>query len=76
MGGGIAALFVEAHHNPQAIFAAGAVGSLVGMIVTERYLDPSPDVGRRSPTLSFNPASIFSIAARTPGNHSVINVRF
>jgi hypothetical protein len=76
MGAGLAALFGEPSNNPQPVFALAAAGSLVGMIVTERYLGPSPDAGRRRPRLSFNSGSIFSMAARVPGNHSLINVRF
>jgi hypothetical protein len=76
MGAGVAALFGEPSNNPQPVFALAAAGSLVGMVVTERYLGPSPDAGRRAPRLSFNPGSIFSMAARAPGNHSLINVRF
>jgi hypothetical protein len=76
MGAGIVALFTRAENNPQPVFIGAAAGSLVGMIATERYLDPAPDAGRRGPRLSFNPSGIFSIAARAPGNHSLINVRF
>jgi len=76
MGAGLAALFGEPSNNPQPVFALAAAGSLVGMIVTERYLGPSPDAGRRGPRLSFNPGGIFSMAARVQGNHSLINVRF
>jgi hypothetical protein len=76
MGAGGAALFTNAHHNPQRIFAFGAAGSLAGLIATEHYLEPSPDAGQPRLRLSFDPASIFFIATRTPGNYSVLNVRF
>jgi hypothetical protein len=76
MGGGVAALFTNAHRNPQRIFAFSAAGSLVGIIATEHYLQPSPDAGRPRVRLTFNPQSIFLVATRTPGSHSLLNVRF
>jgi hypothetical protein len=76
MGAGIAALFDTDLGNPQLVFGAATVGGLIGLIVSEKYVDAAPDAGRRGARLSFNPASIFSIATRTPGNHSLLNVRF
>ena len=76
VGAGIAALTDT--RNPSARLASGlaAAGGVAGIMVTERYLDPSPDIGRPAMRLTFDPASIFLIAARTPGNHSLLNVRF
>jgi hypothetical protein len=89
MGGGVAALFTNAHHDPQRIFAFSAAGSLIGIIATEHYLQPSADSGqppvrtafdpiKPDPKLrlSFDPMSMFLVATRTPGNHSLLNVRF
>ncbi|MFL5488854.1 MAG: hypothetical protein ACJ8AJ_10270 [Gemmatimonadaceae bacterium] len=76
MGGGAVALFTNAHHHPQQVFVGSAVGSLAGMIATEHYLRPSPDAGPPRVRLTLNPGSIFLIASRTPGNHSLLNVRF
>jgi hypothetical protein len=76
MGAGVAALFNQHNSNPQPVFALAAVGGLLGIIGTEYYLQPSPDAGRARIALSFNPEGIFFIATRTPGNHSLFNVRF
>src|SRR5512132_640404 len=71
MGAGVGALFRHGENNPQPIFALAAVGGLAGLIATEYYLQPSPDAGRGRMRLSFNPQSIFLVATRTPGNHSL-----
>jgi hypothetical protein len=76
MGAGIGALGNTSDPNPHLVSALSAVGGLAGIIATERYVDASPDAGRRGMRLTFNPASIFLVAARTPGNHSLLNVRF
>lgn len=76
MGAGIAALTNTEDPDTHLVFGAAAVGGVLGMIVTERYLEPSADAGRRRFRVTFNPASIAALAARTPGNHSLLNVRF
>lgn len=76
MGAGVAALIDTDLKNPQLVFGAATVGGLLGLIASEKYVDASPDAGRRGARISFNSASILSIAARTPGNHSLLNVRF
>ena len=76
MGAGVAAVFDTNLSNPQLVFGAATVGGLLGLIASEKYVDASPDAGRRGARISFNSASILSIAARTPGNHSLLNVRF
>lgn len=76
MGAGVAALIDTDLESPQLVFGMATVGGLIGLIVAEKYVDAAPDAGRRGARISFNPASILSIAARTPGNHSLINVRF
>ncbi len=76
MGAGVAALTDTDNPDPHLVFGAAAAGGLLGIIVTERYLQPSPDAGRKWARVTFNPASIFLMAARTPGNHSLLNVRF
>jgi len=76
MGAGVAAVFDTDLSNPQLAFSAATIGGLIGLIVTEKYVDAGADAGRRGARISFNSASILSIAARTPGNHSLINVRF
>lgn len=76
MGAGIAALGKSSRENPHVIGGLAVGGGLAGLIITERYLRPNPDAGRRRLRVTFNPASIPLVAARTPGNHSLINVRF
>jgi hypothetical protein len=76
MGAGVAAIIDTDLNSPQLVFGLATVGGLAGLVVSERYVDAAPDAGRRGARISFNPASILSIAARTPGNHSLINVRF
>jgi hypothetical protein len=76
MGAGVATIFDHDNPGPHFVVGSAAVGGLVGMIVTERYLDPSSDAGPRRLAVTFNPGSIALLAARTPGNHSLLNVRF
>jgi hypothetical protein len=76
MGAGIAALGESSRENPHVIGGLAVGGGLAGLIVTERYLRPNADAGRPRLRVTFNPASIPLLAARTPGNHSLINVRF
>jgi hypothetical protein len=76
MGAGIAALGESSRENPHVIGGLAVGGGLAGLIITERYLRPNPDAGRRRLRVTFNTASIPLLAARTPGNHSLINVRF
>jgi hypothetical protein len=76
MGAGVASIFDHNNPGPHFIAGAAAVGALTGIIVTERYLDPPSDAGPPRFRVTFNPASIALLAARTPGNHSLINVRF
>ena len=76
MGAGIAALGKSSRENPHVIGGLAVGGGLAGLIITERYLRPNPDAGRPRLRVTFNPASIPLLAARTPGNHSLINVRF
>lgn len=76
MGAGIAALGKSSRENPHVIGGLAVGGGLAGLIITERYLRPNPDAGRRRLRVTFNAASVPLLAARTPGNHSLINVRF
>jgi len=76
VGAGVANLFVNAHHSPEPVFALSAIGGLAGIIGTEIYLQPSGDAGQQRFSVTFNPTAIALTAARTPGNHSLINVRF
>ena len=76
MGAGIAALGKSSRENPHVIGGLAVGGGLAGLIITERYLRPNPDAGRPRFRVTFNPASIPLLAARTPGNHSLIDVRF
>lgn len=76
MGAGIAALINTDLDSPQLVFGMATAGGLLGLIVAETYVDATADAGRRGARISFNTASILSMAAGTPGNHSLITVRF
>src|SRR3954470_7352448 len=76
MGAGIAALINSDNPGPHLVLGLASVGGLAGIIVTERYLDPAPDAGQPRFHVTFNPMAIGLLAARTPGSHSLINVRF
>ena len=76
MGAGIASLTNTNNPDPHLVLGAAAAGGLLGIIVTERYLDPPSDAGPPRFRVTFNPVSIALLAARTPGNHSLLNVRF
>jgi hypothetical protein len=76
MGAGIAALIDSDNPGPHLVLGLASVGGLAGIVATERYLDPSPDAGPARFHVTFNPMAVGFLAARTPGNHSLINVRF
>jgi hypothetical protein len=76
IGLGIAAIDSSTRNNPHVIGGLGVVGGLAGLIVTERYLRPNHDAGRPRFHVTFNPANIALLATRTPGNYSLLNVRF
>lgn len=76
MGAGVAALGKSSRNNPHVVGGLAVGGGLAGLIITERYLRPNRDAGRPRLRVTFNPASIPLLAARTPGNHSLLNVRF
>jgi hypothetical protein len=76
MGAGIGTLPNTRNPDPHLVLGLAGAGGLIGIIVTERYVQPASDAGRPRFRVTFNPASITLVAARTPGNHSLINVRF
>lgn len=76
MGAGIAALGSSSRNNPHVVGGLSVAGGLAGLIVTERYVRPSRDAGRPRFRVTFIPASIPLLAARAPGNYSLLNVRF
>jgi len=76
MGAGVASIFDHDNPGPHFIAGAAAVGGLAGIIVTERYLDAPNDAGPPRLSVTFNPAGLALLAARSPGNHSLFNVRF
>ncbi len=76
MGAGVASLTNTSNPDSHLVLGLATVGGLTGIIVTERYLDQPPDAGRTRFRVTFNPASIALLAARTPGNHPLLNVRF
>lgn len=76
MGAGIAALINNDNPGPHLVLGLASVGGLAGLIATESYLDPAADAGPQRFRVTFNPTGLALAAARTPGNHSLINVRF
>ena len=76
MGAGIAALGSSSRNNPHVLGGLTVGGGLAGLIITERYLRPTRDAGRPRFRVTFNQASMALLAARTPGNHSLFDVRF
>jgi hypothetical protein len=76
MGAGIAIIPNTNNPDPRLVLGLASVGGLIGIIATERYLDPSADAGRPRIRVTFNPAGIIGLATRASGNHSLINVRF
>jgi len=76
IGAGIATFDSSWRRNPHIIGGLAVGGGIAGLVITERYLSPKPDAGRPRIRVTFNPASIPLLAARAPGNHSLINVRF
>lgn len=76
MGAGIAALINNDDPGPHLVLGLASVGGLAGIIATEYYLDPAADAGQQRFRVTFNPAGLGLMAARRPGNHSLINVRF
>ena len=76
MGAGIAIIPNTNNPDPHLVLGLAAAGGLIGIIATERYLDPSADAGRPRIRVTFNPAGIVGLATRASGNHSLLNVRF
>ena len=76
MGAGVAALIDTDFRDPQLVFALTTVGGLVGLIVTERTIDPRPDAGRQRIRVTFNPSGLVGTATRAQGMHSLFTVRF
>lgn len=76
MGAGVATLFNTDNPDPHFVLGLAAAGGLAGTIITEHYLDPASDAGPPRLSVTFNPVSLAMLATRTPGNHSLLNVRF
>ncbi|HEU4748052.1 MAG TPA: hypothetical protein VFS56_06085 [Gemmatimonadaceae bacterium] len=76
MGLGVAALIDNDLGNPQMAFALMTLGGVMGLIVTERTVDPRPDAGRQRIRVTFNPSALAMLATGTSGMHSLFTVRF
>jgi len=76
MGAGIAVLINNDDPGPHLTLGLAAAGGLAGLLISEKYTEPTPDAGRPRFTVTFNPMGFVQTAARTPGNHSLLNVRF
>jgi len=76
MGAGVAVLINNDDPGPHLALGLAAAGGLAGLLISEKYIEPTPDAGRPRFTVTFNPMGLVQTAARTPGNHSLLNVRF
>jgi hypothetical protein len=76
MGAGIATLTNTNNPDPHLVLGLASVGGLIGIIATERYLEPESDAGRPRIRVTFNSAGVIGLATRAPGNYSLLNVRF
>ncbi|HXG71071.1 MAG TPA: hypothetical protein VNJ04_10745 [Gemmatimonadaceae bacterium] len=76
MGLGIAVLIDTDDLSPRLSFGLSALGGLAGLVITEKYIEPGADAGRRATRVSFNPAALGLMAMRAKGNHSLVTVRF
>jgi hypothetical protein len=76
VGAGIATLTNPTDPEPHLVMGLGAVGGLLGLIASERYVEAAPDAGQPRIRVTFNPAGIVALATRASGNHSLLNVRF
>jgi hypothetical protein len=75
-GAGIASIPNTSNPDPHLVMGLASVGGLIGIIATERYLDPASDAGQPRIRVTFNPAGLVGLATRSAGNHSLLNVRF
>ncbi|HEV7838401.1 MAG TPA: hypothetical protein VGO75_10085 [Gemmatimonadaceae bacterium] len=76
MGAGVGYLTDTNSPDPHVVYGLASAGALLGAIATESYITPKTDAGRRRVNVTFNPGGVALLAARAPGNHSVLNVSF
>ncbi|GAC1480151.1 MAG: hypothetical protein NVS1B4_25200 [Gemmatimonadaceae bacterium] len=76
MGAGIAGLTGGRGTNSALVRGMGAAGGIAGLALTSRYVSPRYDAGRVAQWMHFDPSALALAAARVPGTHAVLNVRF
>jgi hypothetical protein len=76
VGAGIATLTNTTDPEPHLVLGLAAVGGVLGIIASERYIEAAPDAGQPRIRVTFNPAGLVGLATRSAGNHSLLNVRF
>lgn len=79
MGIGVGVLVAgEAESGESLTLGLAAAGATVGVLLTERYMQPRGDAGRtfRLGSLSVDPVGFASIASGLPGRHSLMRLTF
>ena len=80
MGIGLGVLLSgDAKRNSAPTVAFGTLGAITGAWLTERYVQPRADAGRRvdvGSRLQVNPFGAVAAATRTPGAHSIVRFTF
>ena len=76
MGAGIAALTGGRGTNSAVVRGMGAAGGIAGLALTSRYVSPRYDAGRVAQWMHLDPTALALAAARVPGTHAVLTVRF
>ncbi|HEU4629870.1 MAG TPA: hypothetical protein VFS08_08985, partial [Gemmatimonadaceae bacterium] len=75
MGAGVATL-IDDEDNDRLVASLAAVGSVIGVGVSEALLVPSPDARRFAANVRLDPAALALAAAGVPGRHALLRVTF
>jgi hypothetical protein len=79
MGIGIGVLIAgEAERGASLTLGLASAGAIGGILVTERYAQPAPDLGRRFDVgrVEFTPLGAVAAAAGVQGRHSILRITF
>ncbi|GAC1695126.1 MAG: hypothetical protein NVS9B3_13350 [Gemmatimonadaceae bacterium] len=76
MGAGIAALAGGRGTSSALVRGMAAGGGVVGLALTSRYVSPHYDAGRIAQRIDLDPTAFALAAARVPGEHAVLRMRF
>jgi hypothetical protein len=78
MGAGAFTLVKPHRRNDEvAPYIIATVGAVAGLAVAEAFMPPSNDAGRQArANVRVNPLGIALAAARTPGQHSIVEITF